>query len=61
LSAEVPEEFLDELVELRNALRDIKSNAEAYMRESATASQSLGKLSESLSVLRALKVYKGQE
>jgi hypothetical protein len=31
------------------------------MRESATASQSLGKLSESLSVLRALKVYKGQE
>ena len=61
LSAEVPEDFLDELVELRNALRDIKSNAEAYMKESATASQSLSKLSESLSVLRALKVYKGQE
>ena len=61
LSAEVPEQFLDELVELRNALRDIKTNAETYVKESAKASKSLGKLSESLSVLRALKVYKGQE
>src|SRR5918912_4283491 len=41
LSAEVPEEFLDELVELRNALRDIKANAEAYVKESAKASKSL--------------------
>jgi hypothetical protein len=61
LSAEVPEEFLDELVELRNALRDIKANAEAYVKESAKASKSLTKLGESLSVLRALKVYKGQK
>lgn len=60
LSAEVPEKFLDELVELRNALRDIKLNAEVYIKESAKASKSLGRLSESLSVLRALKVYKGQ-
>ena len=61
LSAEVPEDFVDELVELRGALRDIKANAEAYARESGKASKSLAKLSESLSVLRALKVYKGQE
>lgn len=61
LSAEVPEEFLDELVELRNALRDIKMNAEVYINESSKASESLAKLSNSLSVLRALQVYKGQE
>ena len=42
-------------------MRDIKANAEAYARESGKASKSLAKLSESLSVLRALKVYKGQE
>ena len=61
LSAEVPEEFLDELVELRNALREIKENAEAYVKESDRASKSLSKLSESLKVLRALKVYKAQK
>lgn len=61
LSAEVPEEFLDELVELRNALREIKENAEEYVKESDRASKSLGKLSESLKVLRALKVYKAQK
>ena len=51
-------EFLEELVELRDALSSIKSNAESYIQESAAASQSLSKLSESLGVLRALKVYK---
>lgn len=60
LSAEVPEDFLDELVELRNALSDIKTNAETYAKESDRASKSLAKLSEALSVLRALKVYKRQ-
>ena len=60
LSAEIPEDFLDELVELRNALSDIKANAEAYVKESAKASESLSKLGNSLSVLRALKVYKRQ-
>ncbi|RZS41885.1 hypothetical protein EV673_0200 [Limnobacter thiooxidans] len=59
-SAEIPEQFLDELVELRNALKDIKKNAEAYSIESANASSSLAKLSESLSVLKALKFYKEQ-
>ena len=60
LSAEVPEAFLDELVQLRNALRDIKTNAEQYTKESSKAAKSLGKLSESLSVLRALSIYKEQ-
>lgn len=59
VTAEVDIEFLEELVELREALSSIKSNAENYIQESAAASQSLSKLSESLSVLRALKVYKG--
>ncbi len=61
LSAEVPEDFIDELVELRDALRDIKTNAETYAKESDKASKSLAKLSEALSVLRALKVYKAQK
>ncbi len=58
VTAEVDIEFLEELVELRGALSTIKANAEAYIKESSAASQSLSKLSKSLSVLRALKVYK---
>jgi hypothetical protein len=58
ITAEVDYDFLVELVELRDALGLIKSNAETYIQESTAASQSLSKLSESLSVLRALKVYK---
>lgn len=58
VTAEVDIEFLEELVELRGALSTIKANAEAYVKESSAASQSLANLSESLSVLRALKVYK---
>lgn len=61
LSAEVPETFLDELVELRNALREIKAHAEQYTKESNKAAKSLSKLGESLSVLRALKIYREQE
>ena len=58
VSAEVNLDFLEELVELRDALSAIKNNAEAYAKESAAASASLSKLSESLGVLRALKIYK---
>ena len=57
----MPEGFIDELVELRNALGDIKANAESYIKESDKAAKSLAKLSEALSVLRALKVYKAQK
>ncbi|WP_418647672.1 hypothetical protein ACNQFN_00405 [Thauera butanivorans] len=58
LTAELPESFLDELVELRDALREIKENAEIYVNESDKASETLKKLSASLSVLRALNAYK---
>ncbi|GAB3829936.1 hypothetical protein ACFPIJ_31725 [Dactylosporangium cerinum] len=60
LTAELPEEFLDELVELRNALKEVKLNAESYIKEAESASARLTKLSTSLAVLRALKVYKNQ-
>lgn len=57
-TAEMNEEFLDELVELRKALSGLKTHAEEYISESDAASKSLKKLSESLGVLRALRVYK---
>lgn len=60
LTAELPEKFLDELVELRDALKQIKQNAESYVKESQKASASLTKLSASLSVLRALKAYRDE-
>jgi hypothetical protein len=60
LSAEVPEDFVNELVELRDALNDIKVNAEAYVAESKKAASRLDKLTDSLQVLRALKIYKKQ-
>ena len=58
VTGEVDIEFLEELVELRDSLANIKANAEAYVKESSNATKSLSRLSESLSVLRALKIYK---
>ncbi|MBP2455140.1 hypothetical protein [Mycolicibacterium lutetiense] len=55
LSAEVPERLIDELVERRIALRDIKKNAEAFSKESEIAAESLARLSKSLSDLTELK------
>jgi len=57
LTAELKEDFVAELVELRDALHDIKRSAEAYTEESAAAAVSLKKLTESLNVLRALNIY----
>jgi hypothetical protein len=57
LTAELREQFLEELVELRTALQQIKINAEAYVAESTDAAETLGRLTESLNVLRALRVY----
>ena len=56
-SGEISMNFLEELVELRVALADIKRNAEIYTKQSAAAAESLSKLSGALDVLRALKVY----
>lgn len=58
VTAEMNENFLGELVTLRNALADVKQNAEQYIEESNTASKSLKKLGQSLKVLKALRVYK---
>jgi hypothetical protein len=57
LTAEVAEWFLDELVELRSALGEIKLHAEEYAQQSKAASGSLAKLSKSLQVLQALRIY----
>ncbi|HXG11462.1 MAG TPA: DNA-directed RNA polymerase subunit alpha C-terminal domain-containing protein [Gemmataceae bacterium] len=57
ITAEVDEDFLDELVELRTVLAQIKANAEAYVKESKAASEALSRLTASLGVLRALKIY----
>lgn len=57
LTAELSEDFLKELIELRGALANIKKNAEAYIHQSSSAAESLKQLAESLGVLRALKIY----
>ncbi len=58
VSAELPLSFVEELIELRDALADLKANAESYARESAEAAKSLSRLSESLRSLRALQMYR---
>lgn len=57
LTSELQEDFLEELVELRDALSDLKRNAEKYVASSEAAQESLAELTESLQVLRALKMY----
>jgi hypothetical protein len=61
VTAEVDEDFLDELVELRNALANLKVNAEEYVKESTAASAALARLTSSLGLLRALNVYRESE
>lgn len=58
LTAEIGESFLDELVELRDALKVLKANAETYIEQSKDATESLQKLTQALEVLQALKLYK---
>jgi len=53
-TAEVETRFLDELVKLRSALADLKTNAAAYQVDADKAASQLKKLSKSLAVLRAL-------
>lgn len=57
LSAETQESFLSELVELRDALKDVKASAENYAAEAASASAALSSLTESLNALKALDIY----
>ena len=60
ITAELDQDFLDELVELRSALGDIKLNAEKYLKESIAASLTLQKLAASLSLLKALSIYQNE-
>lgn len=61
MTAELDEQFVDELVQLRDALGTIKLHAEAYAKQSENAQDSLRNLTESLQVLRALSVYQNAE
>ena len=58
ITAEIDEDFLDELVQLRDALGDIKMNARKYIQQANKASATLSKLADSLDVLKALDLYK---
>jgi hypothetical protein len=53
-TAELDEAFLHELMELREALKDIRAHAERYQSEAGAASKSLEQLTKSLEVLKAL-------
>lgn len=55
VTAEVDERFLDELVKLREALRDIRENALEYEADAKKAAATLSKLTGSLKLLKALK------
>ncbi len=61
LTGEVDRQFLNELIELRDVLSDLKQHAEQYVEESEQASKTLGKLSQSLGALQALKIYKEEK
>ena len=55
ITAEISEDFVFELIKLRDALKDIKMNASVYIKESESASGTLKNLAKSLSVLKALE------
>lgn len=59
-TSEVNEKFLRELVELREALSEIKRNAEKFSSEAGQAASTLEDLSHSLNVLKALKIYQDE-
>ena len=61
LSAEIREDFLTELTELRDALGNLKKHAEAYKDQSEKATESLTALTESLDLLSALEIYQNQK
>lgn len=57
MTAEATEALINELIELRDALAEIKSNTEDYIKRSDAAAKTLKKLNDSLAGLRALKIY----
>ena len=58
LTAEMREDFITELTDLRDALGRIKQDAEKYIEQAGVAAESLKDLTSSLDSLRALRIYK---
>jgi hypothetical protein len=54
LTVEMEESFMDELIHLREKLTELKLHASEYQKESQKAANSLKKLTESISLLKAL-------
>ena len=57
VATEVEISFLEELIELRGALSQLKRDVDRYSRQSKTASSALSRLSTSLEAVRTLRVY----
>jgi hypothetical protein len=61
VTAEVTEKFIDELVELRDALAAIKASVTSFTKQSQRTAKSLASLDSTLATLKALKVYEAQK
>lgn len=61
VTAEVSERFVDELVELRDALAAIKTSVTAFSKHSKRTAKSLESLDAALAALKALKMYEEQK
>jgi len=60
LSSEIREDSWRGLIEVRDALGDLKKDAERYVEASQDVSDALDELTESLEVLRALRLHQQQ-
>ena len=61
LTAEASNEFLTELIELRDHLGEVKKHVENYIEKSRSTMASIAGLSMTLGKLRALDVYESHE
>lgn len=60
VTAEVSEAFIDELVELRDALAAIKTSVTTFSTQSKLTTKALKSLDDTLTTLKALRVYDEQ-
>lgn len=61
VTSEVHEDFLNELVQLRNSLGSVRKNINKYSNEASQTASTLDELSQSLQALKALKMYNQNE
>jgi hypothetical protein len=61
VTAEVSEAFIDELVELRDALAAIKTSVTTFSRHSKRTTKAIESLDTTLSTFKALKIYDEQK